>query len=454
MARLLMVCGCVAVLLAASSPSHALPIQCVRPNSGPCMAADTFDLQFDSVNRPVVTMNFGVVFPEGAAHVPVCEEAFGGRTPQSIVVTPSGFMAVAARTGVYRGRLNDACTWTLAKGIADNTFVHQVIADPSAPNRLWALVGAGNDRGLYVSEDQGETFALRYAFPSGQVWWRLVAVASPQLRLYVAGPGAGAAFSLGVSADEGFSFVVRDAVGELSDPLRTTILLGASTQTPPRLFFARDTPAVGDEIWMSTDEGLSAARVLQLPPGHLVGGFSLGATPQTVYVASRTLLVSGRAEDAALFVSSDQGLTWAPPVNGGALGPRFRCLKWHQGALYACGGGVDANDAFYVGRSLDGQTWEPLVTTQTLGPVPACLRDRCLDTTAWLCGTYGICAPSSDGGVGDASTETPAAQGCRCRVGRPQASHGWMGMGVWAAVLGALLRRRRRNRDQARKLSV
>lgn len=415
------------------------------------MAADTFDLQFDPANRPVVIMNFGLVVPGASAHMPICEEAFGDRTPESIVVTPTGFMAIPGRTGVYRGHVNDTCTWTLAKGIPNNTFVHQVVADPISPNRLWALVGAGSVRGLYVSDDEGETFALRYGFPTGQVWWRLVAVATPQLRLYVAGPGSGAAFSMGVSADEGLSFVVRDAVGALSDPLRTTILLGASSHAPPQLFFARDTPAVGDEIWMSTDEGLSAARVLQLPPGHVVGGFSWGATPQTVYVASRTLLVSGRAEDAALFVSSDQGLTWAPPVNGGVLGPRFRCLKWHEGALYACGGGVDANDAFYVGRSLDGKTWDPIVTSQTVGAPPACLRDLCLDTTAWLCGTYAICAPSPDGGMGDALTETASPQGCGCHVGRPPSSYGWSGL--LAATLVALWLRRHK-RDRARKLRV
>lgn len=416
MARWIVVFACVLPWVAEPAAA-APPLRCASRHNGPCRAADTFDVLFDAQKQPMLVMNFGLLLPTGAGSATVCEEAFGGRTPEQLAVTPSGQVLIPAREGVFRGSEGNPCHWTLARGLPADTFVQQVVADPAAPARVWALVGAGNARSLYISEDEGATFALRHAFPSGQVWWRLLVVPGNPGRIYLGGPGAIGPFALAVSEDDGASFVVTDPIADLSESGRTTILLGASSATPPRLFFARDSAQGGDEIWMSKDGGKLVAKALALPPGHIVGGFAFGVTSDTVWVASRALLLSGRAEDASLHVSHAGGDSWQALPQTAPTGPRFRCLHHVDGMLYACGGGVDAADAFYLGRSVDGLTWEPVLTKANLNAPPTCLRQTCLETSAWLCDTYAACAPSAtDAGATDAGVAVSSA-GCGCRLG-------------------------------------
>lgn len=447
--------SCVLVMTSPTSVAAGAPIRCASPAEGPCLVADTVDVLFDGQAQPLLVMNFGILAAGPAGeHATVCEEAFGGRTPEQLALTASGFVLVPARSGVFRGKVGAPCHWSLAAGLPADTYVQQVVVDPQVAGRVWALVGAGERRALYVSEDEGQSFSLRHDFPRGQVWWRLFALASPERRLYVAGPGQVGPFALGVSANEGKTFEVSDPVPPFADPMRTTILLGASPAASDRLYFGRDTADSGDEIWLSEDGGRTAVRTLVLPQGQVVGGFSFGASPETLYVGSRALLVSGAAKDAALFVSNDHGKTFQPIEAAGDTGPRFRCLRWKDGWLFGCGGGVDVGDAAYLFRSRDGAAWEPLLNAASLGAPPACLRDACAETTAWLCTSYGACAPDggmdSDAGLADAGAPLATGSGCGCQVGGAEPARGLAGLALFALVPAVWRRRRRRERRKLR----
>lgn len=389
---------------------------------GPCQVADTSSLVFDAAGRPSVVMNFGVFAAAASSYLAVCEEAFGGVTPTHALLTASGMLSVPSWQGIFRAPLAAPCTFALVPGLPVGAFVQQLVPDPTLPTRQWALVGAGDERGLYVSEDDGATFSLRHTFTKGEVWWRLVVRSGEPRRVFVAGPGRVGPFALAISADGGATFSVRDPVADLADVTRDTVLLDVSEDSPSRLFFARFTPDGNDEVWVSADDGASVQRTLVLPAGHVVGGMTFGASPRAVYVGSRRLLLSSAGADAALFTSSDGGLSWAPPVLSPPSGPRYRCLAWRGDALYACAGGADAGDDFLVGRSLDGVTWRPVVTLSDVQAPPACLIERCDATVGWLCMTYGICAPSLPDGGSDGGEDPGGHAGCGCQVGRPSQS--------------------------------
>ena len=423
----------------------AAPVTCATTRNGACQVADTFSLEFDAAGQPLAVMNFGLFTAvNNGQYQSVCEEAFGGRTPERVAV--AGGRVLVPGEGIYVSQDQNLCSWTLAKGLPPATYVQQAVVDPLLPARVWALVGAGDTRGLYVSENQGATFSLRHAFVQGQVWWRLFVLPTTPRKIYVAGPGGIGPTALSISMDDGQTFTTRDPIADLAEPLRTPTLLDVSSDLPHRLFFARDTPSGTDELWLSEDDGLSVKRVAELPTGHFLGGFTFGATEQTVYVGTRAPLFTGKASDAALLTSTDGGRTWGAPVFSPVSGPRYRCLKYRAGTLYACAGGIDGGDAAYIMQSSDGVTWAGTLPMSAVQSPPACIRSSCLETAAWLCTTYGVCAPSSlDAGANDGPGTPSGGRGCSCTLsGRSKA-------GVWAGPLvGLALYRVTRKRRRLR----
>ena len=408
------------VLLAlfASSPVAAAPVTCASVRQGACMQADTFSLEFDPQGQPLAIMNFGLfaALPSSNKFQTVCEEAFGGRTPEKIAVTGAKIL-IPSRQGVYFNSDSSLCTWEIAKGLPANAFVQHVVPDPTVLSRVWALVGAGDERSLYLSEDQGVSFSVRHQWKRGTAWWRLHV--HPTGKLYVSGPGLVGPFAIGISVDEGKTFKVLDPVPDLADAQKTTTLVEVSASDPPRLYFGRDTASGRDEVLLSQDEGQSVKSVLLTPSGHFLGGFTFGATQDTVYVGSRAALVTGKAGDGALFVSLNGGVSWEQPILSAASGPRFRCLGFRNGHLFACGGGVDARDAAYLAKSVDGVNWASVATMSQVEPPATCMRSMCLETTSWLCLSYGVCPEAlPDAGPGDAGGPTTSeSSGCGCRFG-------------------------------------
>ena len=438
----------VALVVLLPMAATAAPLTCAQVRNGACVVADTFSLEFDGMGNPLAVMNFGLfsTSPTQGRFQALCEESFGGRTPENISVAGSKIL-IPSRQGVFINASEDLCNWNLAKGLPADGYVYQTVTDPLLQTRVWALVGTGGVRQLYVSEDQGASFVLRHQFVKDEVWWRLAVLASAPRKLYVSGPGLIGPFALAISNDDGQSFSNVDPVPDLADRARNSKLETVSDETPPRLYFSRDTPLGSDEVWVSQDDGKNVTRSLALPAGHFLGGFAFGATQNVLYVGSRSALTTGKSGDGALFKSTDGGQSWAAPVLSSELGPRFRCLKIREGVLYACGGGVDSGDSSYVSQSTDGILWTPIITMRQLDAPPDCVRHRCPDSTAWLCSSYGVCPPASpDAGSVDSGTiSSDASSGCSCEVGAKRGTaSGWRFTAIFALNLGLLWRRKRR----------
>jgi hypothetical protein len=463
-ARVLLV-GVLGAVLPASA--HAREVFCASRHEGPCKLPEAWDVLLGG-DAPAVVMNFGLLVPAEAPGklALVCEEAFGARVPQRILHDPRDQFFVPALGGVHRGdRLG--CAWPLVSGIPTTTQAHDVVIDPAVPTRRLALVQSVSMpylRTLYVSEDDGGTFTIKHTFSADQRWSQMAAAPGTPGRLYVAGFGAANLFALARSDDGGATFATTDPVPMLAERNRGTLMLGVSPLDGNRVFFARDRPDFGDDVWVSTDAGQSARRVLALPGGEIVQGFTFG-DGNTVFVAGRVLLAGSPGASANLYVSRDGGDTWLPALSSGPTGPRYRCLRFAAGKLFACGAGETGMDDFLVGSSSDeGRTWTPVYRLSDLLGPRACSTPLCRDTVAWLCETYGICGTDGlpveagpDGGVEDAGRDatTDASPGvggggCGCRVGDPRGGR----TGVFfvpLASLGALLgralfspRRRRR----------
>lgn len=437
----------VALAVLLPKAATAAPLTCAQERNGACMVADTFSLEFDAMGNPLAVMNFGLfsAAPTQGRFAALCEESFGGRTPETVSVAGLKIL-IPSRQGVFVNASADLCDWTLAKGLPVDGYVYQTVTDPLLPSRVWALVGVTGVRQLYVSEDQGSSFSLRHQFAKDEIWWRLSVVKTTPRTLYVSGPGLVGPFAITISNDDGQTFSKLDPVPDLADPSRNSKLETVSDESPSRLYFSRDTSLGNDELWVSRDDGKSVTRSLALPAGHFVGGLAFGATQNVLYVGSRSALTTGKRGDGVFFSSTNGGESWAAPVISSELGPRFRCLKFREGVLYACGGGVDSGDSAYVSQSTNGVTWTPVITMQQLDAPPACMRQRCPDSTAWLCTTYGVCPPPNlDAGAADSGTiPSGGSSGCSCDVGprSRNAAIPWIAASI-AMILISLWRRKR-----------
>lgn len=234
--------------------------------------------------------------------------------------------------------------------------MQQVVPDPTVLSRVWALVGAGDERSLYLSEDQGASFSVRHQWKRGTAWWRLHV--HPTGKLYVSGPGSVGPFAIGISVDEGKTFMARDPVPDLADAQKTTTLVQVSVSLP---------------------------RVSR------------------------------------------------------------------NGHLFACGGGVDAGDAAYLAKSVDGVNWAAVATMSQVEPPATCMRSKCLETTSWLCLSYGVCPEAlPNAGTGDAGgPPTSELSGCGCRFGGSSSQSG----SLLALALALLIQRHSRLKGDEAKPS-
>lgn len=437
-----MACG----LAASPARARGLPVHCARPLSGPCRVAEVLSVLLPrNSQRVVVAANFGLIAPaQGTAWQFVCEETFDAFLSERVTATSEAVLMPTTR-GLLRSA--DGCTWSAAGG----SLAGQEVIDLAVEaGQIWALAPAT----LHRSVDGGRTFALVHVFGGQHRFTRLVVAGTRDV--YVAGPGAQGPLVIGRSEDAGASWTFLDPAGGLTDTRQIVDLLAVAPGAP-RAVYLGATNDQGDQIWRSDDAGTSARKILQLAPGNSRFGFTFGADARTLHVAGRDLFVDGTKPTGYLHTSQDGGETWAAPIPSGPTGPRYRCLGFRDGLLYACGAGEPGGDAFFLGASSDGgKTWRPVLRTRDITGAPTCARSICSATADWLCDSYGACdpgaadagVPTSDGAAADATTDgiggCPGGTcdgGCSCGVHRPRVPPPF-----WAAplVAGWLLRRRRR----------
>jgi hypothetical protein len=132
-------------------------------------------------------------------------------------------------------------------------------------------------------------------------------------------------------------------------------------------------------------------KILTLADEGQQFGFTFGARPTDLYVGSRDPLETLGKPPATLYVSHDAGRTWTTSPST-EKGPRFRCLRWGEGKLYACAGDQSNGDSFLLGSSTDdGKNWTKVMGLSDLQGARICVADRCVATASWLCESYGIC---------------------------------------------------------------
>jgi hypothetical protein len=433
-------------------------------NRGPCRTPDAVDYyQEGSAGRGLVVTNFGILLPGArtSSWQVVCDDNFGVPPASQVRLHPDGRVFAASNEGLYFS--SDSCQWSRAmvdngKEITDRRIFLDVAFDRQNPE---VVLGLGEvPRQLWRSADGGRTFTLQQQFADALTFHRLVIAPSDGRRVYLIGRGRTPATPFGRSSDGGRTFEFGDLATGATSPLPTWLdFVAVAPDDPAVLYFFVINATDGDEVWKSSDGGMTVSRVLRLEIGEAFSGLAFGATPQTIYVAGTDPFPLASDEPPAhLYLSRDGGKTWDAPVPSPPTGPRYRCLTWSAGKLYACGAGEPGGDTFLVGASSDeGKTWTPTVRLGDFNGAKSCVQAQCLLTEEWLCENYcycapglqpstGSCTPNADAGVVDARPDAPGdacvgtacseKQGCACSLGAPRSSGAAAG---WLLVIGLLI---------------
>jgi photosystem II stability/assembly factor-like uncharacterized protein len=445
---------------------------------GPCETPDAVDyFASGAAGQGIVVTNFGILLPgtRASSWQVVCDDNFGIAPPPQIQLHPDGRVFAASMLGLYSSA-EDGCTWSVATGDIDRKIVFDVAFDRQN-GQVFALGEV--PRELWRSTD-GNTFSRLHTFEPGQTFHRLAVAPSDGRRIYLVGRGRASSTPFARSADGGQSFEFGDLASGISPPPTNALdFVAVAPSDALTLYFYVINATDGDEIWRTTDGGVSVSKILQLQGGEAYSGLAFGAEGR-IYVAGTDPFPLGDKPPAHLYVSQDGGKTWGAPIPSGTRGPRYRCLTWAAGKLYACGAGAPGEDEFLIGASSDeGQTWTPTVKMSQLTGAKSCVQARCLQTEEWLCDNYCLCAAgmqpsggscsdpgptdagvtvrdtaSSDGGGRDAATGDACLgsaclenQGCSCDLGGRRPAPGGTG---WLLVVGVwlvLAARARHDRD-------
>jgi MYXO-CTERM domain-containing protein len=453
-----------AALGAPSARGASDPVSCLAGNRGPCrQPAAVGILEASGTKDLLLVANFGILAAAGGgAWQFVCEENYGLAQPDRLRVDGRGRVLAASNQGLFVS--DDLCAWSRTGGEIGSKALFDVDVDPRDPRRIWALGVA--PRAAYLSSDGGMSFTERTTFADVQYMTRIRVAPSDPNTVYAVGFGDGSSTTfLATTTDGGATWSTRSISEGLDPPLLEPMLFLGIDPRDARVLYFVAVDADGDQLWRTTDGGRTLARVLALEEGAALVGFAFGAG-STIYVAGRDFLAGSGSPPGRLYISRDDGGSWEPSVPSGADGPRYACLAYDAGTLYACAAGEPGGDRFLLGASPDeGRTWQPVVRLQQVTGARKCVRSVCAVTEAWLCEAYGRC-PDGDRDAGPAPTDAREAvdagddscrggrctvkeQGCACVVGGAEPPSRLTLLAL--AVAGVIVPRRRRARVSRRR---
>jgi photosystem II stability/assembly factor-like uncharacterized protein len=361
----------------------------------------------------------------------VCESAigYGGTYDPDYAVGGDGAIYATTFEGLVVTR-DGGCTWTRIAGAMPDLWVGAVTTAPDGA--IWAATSSGgkvND--VYVSRDDGATFA-----PTGlhhdRAWWKSIAVApSEPRRLYVSGYRIASAApgddveqprALLYRSDDGGASWAELPVDDFAFGTQPLLFVLGALPDDPDTVFARVeqwNDVTGGAVYRSSDAGASWTRVLEM--NDAVDGFLIPRVGG--------LLIAG-TPGAGVRVSADRGVTWTEP----AVQPRMQCVAERgDGTIYGCGANW-APDYFALASSTDASSWMPVHQFQEIAGPLACepgtiQHDGCA-AILWpsLAEQLGVPVGGADAGpVDDAATppdagagagvDTPRGGGCGCNAG-------------------------------------
>lgn len=394
-------------------------------------------------DTPYLWSSYGLFIGDGERRWKLlCEELLAAdRTPEMDahpipVLLPTGAFVAGSELGF---RFYDsACPVNHKTGVWGNAHILDVAPVDPEGEVLAAIIQEpllGSYR-IEFSTDFGETSEPAAPLPHAFRPERLVLMEEPRSRMYVVGRIEQVRLALLVSEDGGESWTTL--LPDVPDELAHVSLIAVDAPTPGKLLLSRDDSATGTTLWSWDEDGGPGELLLALPNLQGVAGFTFGAEPSTLYVAARAQ-VGSSVVSGSLYVSTDSGAHFSVVSPSG---PRYTCLAFHGGALYACSDQSDLAFApFALGRSNDGGlTWDTVMSfTDDMLPL-ACEGEQCQRAIDAICVKTGRCKP------GDASTASPAStsgSGSACSMARGKADVASLGF-LWTCLVGALSYRRLR----------
>lgn len=296
------------------------------------------DLLWSGDTMYVPTPYWGVfVGPPGGPFRWLCEEVINTHQQRRIGLGGDGTLYASDRLGLDLSR-DGGCSWQEAPAPLDALVVAGFAAAPDRPSRMLVAAAATAEAaggGLYVTEDQGRTFAallpLEGRVPAGVVVsadGRTV-VTTARARQAPLDP------RVYVSRDGGATFQSFPITHEVDGDVTLTLIPRGVDPRDGALYLSWDGGPV-NVLLRSTDGGATLTELLRVDKP--VEGVAVDeARGQLVVATARGLYAATGA--AAL----------AP------LGPlsRAQCVSAHGGALYACSWNWEP-DAKAIGRSDDG----------------------------------------------------------------------------------------------------
>lgn len=335
----------------------------------------------DSSPRRLVlatTFELMITEDEGASWRMMCEAMVGSQLPVTRYQAGiDGTLYASSSFGIYHS-FDNGCGWSKATGPNSDMAVTDIWADPSRAERIYAVISEFVVEHVNRSDDHGLTIGpAMWTESNGTINGVESARSRPQ-RIYISGWsnfGETIAPYLARSDDDGEHFT-QTSFPELAGYV---ILIAAVDPVNPDILYLRvRRPPGGDALYISTDQGVTLTKQLDLTTS-LMTGFA-------------------RRADGALFVASrEQKTLWRRRPGESTFtaltAPGLRCLKENNGTLFSCGD--DSTENFALASSIDeGETWVPLTRLAYNGP--------------WLCcpSAQAVCNPSKV----DSSCESVVAQ--------------------------------------------
>jgi photosystem II stability/assembly factor-like uncharacterized protein len=375
-----------------------------------------------------------------------CTEALDWRGSRQRCDTPVDTMAdgtllsASILSGVARSA-NGGCDWSFVDLEPDDTGLMVAIDQarhPDDPASLFVVSsrGQGQPNGVYLTGDNGESWARIGEFIDSILFETIAVAPSDANRMYL----TGSIPPIGETPRQ--AFVYRTVDGgldwerfefELRENERNIYLMDVDPQDPDHLFmYVLPMQSEGElltdfRVVRSVDGGETWADVLEVP---LLGGMAFSPDGGTVWIGQD----DGARREGALWRSTDGGASFEKVPGVEHL---IGCVHYHDDALWICGN--NWRDGFVAGRSTDGgDTFTRVMGFTDVGDIMACSEEshgfQACDK--WRCdinyelfggepevGDDGMlvvqCGPEGDAGV-DPPDENGG--GCGCAVVGTRAS--------------------------------